>query len=82
MDLWVDHRRELVYAFLATISLGPALTILFLAAVDLRRTRAIVFLLWILFAIGMIALAPEKFNAVANVAWRYVIEPNVPEPTR
>jgi len=87
MDLWVDSRRELVWAFLGVVFGGAGLTILFLLMTTGVRRRFLrgrvicvaVLVLWVVYGGTMWWLAGEKIGAVADVAWRYVIGPRVEE---
>jgi len=87
MDLWVDSRRELVWAFLGVVFGGAGLTILFLLMTTGVRRRFLrgrvicvaVLVLWVVYGGTMWWLAGEKIGAVADVAWRYVIGPLVEE---
>lgn len=85
LDLYVDNRQHLVYAYLALISLAPVLTITHFITNPRRvRRRTFVYLsiIWALYASLIAGVVPDKFAAVAEVSWHYLLEPQLHEIKR
>jgi len=80
LDLWVDHRHQLIYAFLALITLAPILSATLFITSSRRRRKSITILIitmWLIQATLILTQRPRQFTATAQVTWHHIIQPNL-----
>ena len=80
LDLWVDHRHQLVYAFLALITLAPLLSVILFITSSRRRRKSktiLIITIWLIQTTLIFTQRPRQFTATAQVTWHHLIQPNL-----